>query len=258
MTGIGGFRRRPTAGGGMPRRSAQQGRKTGADGPAFFKQSDGAATILKNGGDVVERGIYFDGWYKNNHCYHPSLPFRSMQMVEDLEKYEGTMLVWSALGGGSISLPYLENEAFGEVDPRLRFYGFMNDSEFIAECNKRGIKVFGIVFEVQGWEFPVVLSEDGKYIRQMNVLRDKDQPHDWYGLREFSSGRLDGLFRTSLKDYYPDGIINSDGELVTDLWEEVAAAPIRGSRCTPAGSRWSATRRPATRPAATTPSGATI
>ncbi len=35
-------------------------------------------------------------------------------------------------------------------DPRMRFYGYMNDSEFIAECNKRGIKVFGIVFEVQG------------------------------------------------------------------------------------------------------------
>lgn len=183
----------------------------------------------------MERGIYFDGWYKNNHCYHPSLPFRSMQMVEDLEKYEGTMLVWSALGGGSISLPYLENEAFGEVDPRLRFYGFMNDSEFIAECNKRGIKVFGIVFEVQGWEFPVVLSEDGKYIKQMNVLRDKDQPHDWYGLREFSSGRHDGLFRTSLKDYYPDGIINSDGELVTDLWEEVAARTYKGE---PVHARW--------------------
>ena len=158
-----------------------------------------------------------------------------MQMVEDLEKYEGTMLVWSALGGGSISLPYLENEAFGEVDPRLRFYGFMNDSEFIAECNKRGIKVFGIVFEVQGWEFPVVLSEDGKYIKQMNVLRDKDQPHDWYGLREFSSGRHDGLFRTSLKDYYPDGIINSDGELVTDLWEEVAARTYKGE---PVHARW--------------------
>ena len=37
----------------------------------------------------MERGIYFDGWYRDNHCYHPSLPFRSMRMVEDLEKYKG-------------------------------------------------------------------------------------------------------------------------------------------------------------------------
>jgi hypothetical protein len=112
-------------------------------------------------GGYMERGIYFDGWYRNNHCYHPSLPMRSMQMIEDLERYKATILVWSALGGGSISLPYLEHEAYGKVDPRLRFYGYMNDSEFIEECNKRGIKVFGIVFEVQGWEFPAVISEDG-------------------------------------------------------------------------------------------------
>ena len=41
-----------------------------------------------------------------------------MQMVEDLERYRATILVWSVMGGGSISLPYLEHEAFGEIDPR--------------------------------------------------------------------------------------------------------------------------------------------
>lgn len=182
----------------------------------------------------MERGIYFDGWYRDNHCYHPSLPFRSMQMVEDLEKYHGTILTWSAMGGGSISLPYLENEAFGELDPRLRFYGFMNDSEFIAECEKRGIKVMGIVFEVQGWEFPVVVSEDGKYMKQFNVIRQGEATES-YGLNEFAQGKHDGLFRTSLKDYYPNGIYNSDGELVTDLQEEVAARTFRGE---PVHAQW--------------------
>lgn len=153
-----------------------------------------------------------------------------MQMVEDLERYRATILVWSVMGGGSISLPYLENEAFGELDPRLRFYGFMNDSEFIAECRKRGIRAMGIVFEVQGWEFPVEVSEDGKHMKAFNVLRDgpSDQAEQYYGLNEFSSGKFDGLFRTSLKDYYPDGIINSDGERVTQLQEEVAARTFRG------------------------------
>lgn len=182
----------------------------------------------------MERGIYFDGWHHDGHCYHPSLPLRSMRMVEDLEKYKATVLVWSVMGGGSISLPYLENEAFGELDPRLRFYGFMNDSEFIAECNKRGIKTMGIVFEVQGWEFPVVVSEDGKHIRQFNVIRD-GEPTDYYGLNEFASGKFDGLFRTSLKDYYPNGIINSDGQPVTDLQEEVAARTWRGE---PVHAQW--------------------
>lgn len=175
----------------------------------------------------MERGIYFDGWHHDNHCYHPTLPYRNMAMVEDLERYKATILVWSVLGGGSISLPYLHNEAFGEVDPKLRFYGFMNDSEFIAQCNKRGIKTMGIVFEVQGWEFPVEVSPDGKHMRQFNVIRE-GQPTDYYGLNEFSNGKFDGLFPTTLKDYYPDGIINSDGEVVTNLQEEVAARTWRG------------------------------
>ena len=64
----------------------------------------------------MERGIYFDGWFKHNHCYHPSLPIRTVQMLEDLELYHGTALVWSGMGGGSISLPYLEQEINGPVD----------------------------------------------------------------------------------------------------------------------------------------------
>jgi hypothetical protein len=144
-------------------------------------------------------------------------------MIRDLERYKGTMLVWAAMGGGSISLPYLEQEAFGAVPPRLRFYGYMNDSEFIAECKKRGIKVFGIVFEVQGWEFR--MKKGAGSITELNVAGTADS---WYGLREFSNGEHAELFPTSLKDYYPEGIINSDGEIVTDLWEEGAARTYKG------------------------------
>lgn len=187
----------------------------------------------------MERGVYFDAWYANNHCYHPSLPLRSHQMIEDLEKYRGTMLVWSALGGGSISLPYLEHEAFGEVDPRLRFYGFMNDSEFIAECRKRGIKVFGIVFEVQGWEFPAVVEQgkDGKPVfKMLNVQADNSKaPTDWYGLREFTQDKHWEVFGKKLADYYPDGLYNSDGQPVTDLWEECCARTWKGE---PVHSDW--------------------
>jgi hypothetical protein len=146
-------------------------------------------------------------------------------MLADLEKYRATSLVWSALGGGSISLPYLREEAFGQVPPRLRFYGYMNDSEFIAQCQKRGIKVFGIVFEVQGWEFTVKISKDGRSFLEFNVCGDTDQ---WYGLREFSGNTYDGLFPTSLRDYYPSGIVNSDGQIVKDLWEECCARTYKG------------------------------
>ena len=67
----------------------------------------------------MERGVYFDAWFPGQHCYHPSLPPRRLRMVEHLVDYHATVLVWAALGGGSISLPYLEQEAFGEIDPAL-------------------------------------------------------------------------------------------------------------------------------------------
>ena len=166
----------------------------------------------------MERGIYFDGWFKHNHCYHPSLPLRSAQMLEDLEKYHGTVLAWAGLGGGSISLPYLAHEAFGPVDPRMQIYGYMNDSEFIAECSRRGIRLFGIVFEVQGWEYPAVTDGQGHLLR-MNLRAEETAGHGWYGLREFSSDALPDAFPTRLKDYYPEGIRDEEGNPVTDLWE---------------------------------------
>lgn len=175
----------------------------------------------------MERGIYFDGWFKNEHCYHPSLPARRQQMLDELEMYHGTILTWAGMGGGSISLPYLHHEAFGPVDPRMQVYGFMNDSDFVTECNKRGIKLFGIVFEVQGWEYPVVMDKDGHIVR-MNK-RAEVEGHDWYGLREFSQDKWPNAFPTSLKDYYPDGIRDEEGNLVTDLWEECATRDMHGN-----------------------------
>lgn len=181
----------------------------------------------------MERGIYFDGWFRHNHCYHPSLPARHQQMLEDLEAYHGTVLTWAGMGGGSISLPFLQHEAFGPTDPRMQIYGYMNDSEFVAECNKRGIKLFAIVFEVQGWEYPVVMDDKGHIVR-MN--KRAEQPgHDWYGLREFSQDKWPDAFPTSLKDYYPDGIRDEDGNLVTDLWEACATRDMYGN---PIHAQW--------------------
>ena len=176
-----------------------------------------------------ERGVYFDAWFPRQHCYHPSLPARRLRMIDDLVDYHATMLVWSALGGGSISLPYLEEEAFGDIDARFRFYGFVNDAEFIASCRARGIKVFGIVFEVQGWELPVELSEDEDRVLAFNELRGAGT-RAWMGLREFSQNRYPKLWR-SFESYFPDGLRNSDGKPVTDLLEECCSRDIHGRPC---------------------------
>lgn len=140
-----------------------------------------------------------------------------------------TVLVWSALGGGSLSLPYLEQEAFGEVDPRFRFYGYVNDSEFIAACKQRGIKVYAVVFEVQGWEFPAELSDTGDRVLSLNETRGVGR-REWLGLREFSQNRYPELW-PPLERYFPDGLFNSEGERVTDLLEECCSRDIHGRPC---------------------------
>ena len=181
----------------------------------------------------MERGVYFDAWFPRQHCYHPSLPPRRLTMVDDLAAYHATSLVWSALGGGSISLPYLEAEAHGEIDPRFRFYGFVNDAEFIRACRARGIKVFGIVFEVQGWDFPAELSDDEDRVLALNELRGEGRPAR-LGLRAFSQNRYPKLWKP-VEHYFPDGLVNSLGEPVDDLLEECVSRDIHGAPC---HARW--------------------
>jgi hypothetical protein len=181
----------------------------------------------------MQRGVYFDAWFPGQHCYHPSLPPRRLRMVDHLVDYRATLLVWSALGGGSLALPYLEQEAFGPVDARSRFYGFVNDSEFIAACQAKGIKVFGIVFEAQGWEFPVELDAEESTILALNELRGAGR-QDWLGLREFSGNRYPKLWKP-FEHYFPGGLRNSDGEPVTDLIDECCSRDINQ---TPLHAEW--------------------
>jgi hypothetical protein len=174
----------------------------------------------------MQRGVYFDGWYARQHNYHPSLPARRLRMIDDLTDMRATTLVWSALGGGSIALPYLEEEAYGEIPARFRLYGFVNDSEFIRHCSQRGIDVFGIVFECQGWEFPVEYGPDGE-ILAFNELREAGR-RGWAGLREFTDGTGPKDWKP-LEHYFPGGLVNSRGEPVRDLREECACRDLAGN-----------------------------
>ena len=181
----------------------------------------------------MERGVYFDAWFPHQHCYHPSLPGRRLRMIDHLIDFRATTLVWAAMGGGSIALPYLEQEAFALIDSRFRFYGFVNDSEFVQECQKHGIKVFGIVFEVQGWEMPAELNDDETQILAFNELRGVGK-RVWMGLREFSQNRYPKLW-PPIEQYFPSGLIDSDGNKVTDLIENCVSRDIHGVPC---HARW--------------------
>jgi hypothetical protein len=177
----------------------------------------------------MERGVYFDAWYPHQHNYHPSLPPRRLRMIDHLEDYRATMLVWAALGGGVISLPYLEEEAWGEVPARFRVYGFVNDAEFIEECGRRGIKVFGVVFE-HAWEYPVELNEAEDRVLALNETRDAGGHRDWLGMREFWQNRYPKLWPPREK-YFPERVVNALGEEVTDILEECAQRNIHGEPC---------------------------
>jgi hypothetical protein len=172
----------------------------------------------------MERGIYFDGWYPNEHNYHPSMPPRRLTMADDFVEMGGTILVWAGLGGGVISLPYLEDEAFGTIPQRFRQHGYVNESEFIDYAKQHGIDLFGIVFEAQAWEFPAELR-DGEVVAQ-NQLRGAGE-RTTVGLREFSTDTGPAAWKP-FRHYFPDGLVNSDGEQVTDLWEEVVSRDLDG------------------------------
>jgi hypothetical protein len=182
---------------------------------------------------TTERAVYFQGWFPRQHNYHPARPPRRLKMIDDLEAYRATLLVWSALGGGSISLPYLEQEAWGSIDARFRMYGFVNESEFIAAAQARGIKVSGTVFECQGWEFPAELNDDGTEFLALNEERGVGTKA-WAGLREFSQDALPGVW-APFAGFFPDGLRNSDGEPVTDLLEECCSRAADG---TPLHATW--------------------
>jgi hypothetical protein len=149
-------------------------------------------------------------------------------MVDHLEDYRATMLVWSALGGGNISLPYLEEEAFGEIPARFRVYGFVNDSEFIAACGEHGIKVFGVVFE-HAWEYPVELDETEATVLALNETRDVGK-RDWLGMREFWQNRYPSIWAPREK-YFSQPVLDADGSEVVDILEECAQRDIHGQPC---------------------------
>jgi hypothetical protein len=176
----------------------------------------------------MERGAYFDAWFPLQHNYHPSFPPRRLRMIDHLEDYRATMLVWAALGGGNLALPYLEEEAFGEVPARYRVYGFVNDAEFIAECGRRGIKVFGVVFE-HAWEYPVELDDDESRVLALNETRGAGR-RGWLGIREFWQDRYPRLWPPRAK-WFPEPVLNADGEEVTDILEECAQRDIHGRPC---------------------------
>ena len=175
----------------------------------------------------MNKGLYFMGWYRDMWNYHPSLPMKNMQMIEDIQDIHANMLIWSCLGSGAIGLPYLDLEANGETPPRMRLYGFMNDREFCEECRKRGIRVFAVLWKGQLWEFGAEFNEDESRLLSLNILRGASENHGYVGMSELSRDRYPKLF-APMEKYFPDGVKNCFGEKAADYLEEFKGVSLEG------------------------------
>ena len=176
----------------------------------------------------MERPAYFYAWLPGRPNCHPVHTMRHIGMIEDMENAHVTMLCWSMMGSGALSLPFLERQIDGEVPPQLRFHGYMNEREFNAECLRRGILPYAVVYQAQGWEFPAVLDEQGKTIKEINLIRSGEAQVQ-YGLGEFTRDEHWELFGKKFADYFPNGLYNSDGEPVHDIWDECTTRDMYGA-----------------------------
>ncbi len=173
------------------------------------------------------KGLYFMGWYRDMWNYHPSLPLKNMQMVEDIVDIHADMLIWSCLGSGAIGLPYMDKEAFGDTAPRLRLYGFMNDQEFCAECKKRGVKVFAVLWKAQLWEFGAEFNEDESKLLSMNILRGTSENQKYVGMSELSTNKYPKIF-DPIEKYFPNGLLDYKGRKVGDFLKEFKSVSLEG------------------------------
>jgi hypothetical protein len=170
--------------------------------------------------------MHYMCWHKEDWNYHPSMPMKRLQQVQDIVDMNGNVLLWSCLGSAAIGLQYLDQEANEAIPPRLRFYGQLNDSEFCAECGKRDITAFAVIWKAQLWEFPAEFSEDESELLALNKLRGAGKP-GWVGMSELSTDRYPRIF-DPIGKYFPDGLINSDGDVVKDFLEEFRVVTLDG------------------------------
>ena len=110
----------------------------------------------------------------------------------------------------ALSGPPFDREADETIPPRLRLYGFMNDREFCAECAKRGIEVFSVLWKAQLWEFGAEFNADESELLSLNILRGASTNKKYIGMSELSTNRYPKLF-APIEKYFPQGLKDYKG-----------------------------------------------
>ncbi len=183
----------------------------------------------------MERPVYYYTWLRGRPNCHPVHTPKNIGDIEKMKQNHATMLSWSMMGSGSISLPFLEDQIYQDIPAQFRYHGFVNEWEFNKLCLQNGITPFAVIYESQSWEIPVELNEDESVIMKMNYIPDDQNKGQFYGFREFTADTYPKLYPKKFRDYFPDGLVNSDGEQVTDLYEECCCRDMYGN---PTHSHW--------------------
>jgi hypothetical protein len=147
--------------------------------------------------------------------------------VKDLARLNSEALLWSGAGSGVISLADLEAELYGKRswDPEGR-----DDREFIQECHKHGIKVFGVVFTAQGYEVEVELDESESQIVSFGKITGRGKRGTW-GLREFYQERYPEIYGSFRKYHSPERLaLIEKGIENSDFLEQCACRDIHGNK----------------------------
>lgn len=165
-------------------------------------------------------------WHERDWNYHPSMPTKRLQNIQDIVDMRGNLLLWSCMGSAAIGLPYLDMEINGKIQPRDRLYGYVNDGEFARECAQRDIKAFAVIWKSQLWEFPAEFSEDESELLSLNKLRGVGK-RGWVGIRELSTDRYPKIF-PSIRKFFPNGLRDSDGNLIEDFLEAFKVKTLDG------------------------------
>lgn len=174
------------------------------------------------------RGMHYMCWFREDWNYHPSMMSKRLQQVDDAASVHGNMLLWSCLGSGAIGIPYLYKEAYEKIQPRFRFYGYLNDSEFCRECEKRGITAYAVLWKAQLWEFPAEFNEDKSELVALNKLVGEGEK-GYVGISELSTNQYPKLFEP-MDTFFPDGLRDSHGQRIEDYLEGLSARTLEGRK----------------------------
>jgi len=147
---------------------------------------------------------------------------KDSSVVRDMKKLRSDALMWAAMVSGSISLHDLEQEAHG----RRSWDGGRCDADFIKECEKEGIKVFGVVFTAQGYEVAIALDEKEGKLLSFGRKKEGAKNAVW-GLNEFYNNRFQKIFK-GWKDYFSDVLKDETGKPIKNFIEETACRNIKG------------------------------